>query len=380
LSDPLQSLQAGHWFKLICGASFQHIPAIRSLAVAYTLAGVDCIDVAADPAVVAAARSGIKAAQQIAPSQGQMKLPQPILMVSLNDGEDLHFRKATFDPQHCLPTCPQPCVTVCPAEAITFSPLRVGVVAERCYGCGRCLPVCPIAHIKTQAQPADLAVILPLVEQKLVQALELHTQVGHQTEFGQLWAQVQPLLPHLKLLAVSCPEDGDVLAYLTQLYEWMQPLPCPLIWQTDGRPMSGDIGDGTTHATIRYGKRVLYSTLPGYVQLAGGTNRQTVPKLLERGLLKGIASTIVPEQPWIAGVAYGSYARRLFNAVQDQLEAKPQSSYRLEDYPELLAAGVELASQLVMPLKQASLVAPTVSAIPFEENEYHGKQSLNSRV
>ncbi|MGF1674168.1 MAG: 4Fe-4S ferredoxin, partial [Rivularia sp. (in: cyanobacteria)] len=37
--DPLLSLKEGHWFKLICGASFQHLPAVRSLTLAYTLAG-----------------------------------------------------------------------------------------------------------------------------------------------------------------------------------------------------------------------------------------------------------------------------------------------------------------------------------------------------
>jgi Fe-S-cluster-containing hydrogenase component 2 len=359
LSVPLQSLQAGRWFKLICGASFQHLPVIRSLTVAYTLAGADCIDVAADPAVVAAARAGIKAAQYVAQLQGQPERPQPILMVSLNDGEDLHFRKATFDPQHCPPTCPQPCVAVCPADAITFVPFHhAGVVAERCYGCGRCVPICPIAQIETHAQPADLALILPLVEQGLVQALELHTQVGHHAEFTHLWTQVKPWLPHLQVLAISCPDDAGVLAYLRQLSELIQPLPCPLIWQTDGRPMSGDIGDGTTRTTIRYGERVLHSNLPGYVQLAGGTNRHTVPKLRELGLLRNPTATTHPT-PWIAGIAYGSYARRLFHEVQDQLEAQPQSSYRLEDYPDLLAAGVALARQLVTPLKQASLAIPT---------------------
>ncbi|MEG4963954.1 4Fe-4S ferredoxin, partial [Microcoleus sp. K4-C2] len=50
---PLNSLKSGHWFKLICGASFQHLPAVRNLTLAYTLAGADCIDVAADPAAVA---------------------------------------------------------------------------------------------------------------------------------------------------------------------------------------------------------------------------------------------------------------------------------------------------------------------------------------
>ena len=47
-SNPLHSLSKGSWFKLICGASYQHLTTVRSLAVAYSLAGADCIDVAAE--------------------------------------------------------------------------------------------------------------------------------------------------------------------------------------------------------------------------------------------------------------------------------------------------------------------------------------------
>ncbi|WP_404787216.1 circadian clock protein LdpA [Altericista sp. CCNU0014] len=349
--SPLNALQNGHWFKLICGASFQHLPAIRTLALVYTLAGADCIDVAADSAAIYAARSGVEAAQALLEANGSEAIRQVWLMASLNDGEDPHFRKAVFDPQHCPPDCPQPCVSICPAQAIAFSPSQSGVMAERCYGCGRCLPICPVGQIETRSQPATPASIQPLVREGIVSALELHTQVGHEAEFQHLWQQIQPALEHLKVLAVSCPDGEGALAYLSTLYDLMKPLPCPLVWQTDGRPMSGDIGDGATRATINYGERVLRSPLPGFVQLAGGTNRHTVPKLKERGLLKSAASELGSARPWIAGVAYGSYARSLLSDIQVRLEAMPQSSFRLEDYPDLLGDGVDLAAQLIAPLK-----------------------------
>jgi Fe-S-cluster-containing hydrogenase component 2 len=349
--SPLTALQHGHWFKLICGASFQHLPAIRTLALIYTLAGADCIDVAADPAVVYAARSGIEAAQGLREAQGFNVIDSVWLMVSLNDGEDPHFRKAVFDPMRCPIDCPQPCVSICPAEAISFtSPRHSGVIEERCYGCGRCLPICPIGQIETRSQPATPAAIEPLVKAGLVSALELHTLVGHETEFQHLWQIVQPMLPHLKILAVSCPEADGVLEYLSVLQSRMQPLPCPLIWQTDGRPMSGDIGDGATRATIKYGERVLRSPLSGFVQLAGGTNRHTVPKLKELGLLRASSRGDQVRQS-IAGVAYGSYARSLVMEIQTQLEEQPQSTYRLEDYPNLLRQGVDLVTPLIAPLK-----------------------------
>ena len=56
--SPEAALAQGHWGKLICGASNQDLPAITDLCTVFGAAGVHCIDVAADPAVVAAARAG----------------------------------------------------------------------------------------------------------------------------------------------------------------------------------------------------------------------------------------------------------------------------------------------------------------------------------
>lgn len=53
--DPQRALEEGTWFKLICGASYQDLPRVTSLASIYTLAGADCIDVSANNAVVTAA-------------------------------------------------------------------------------------------------------------------------------------------------------------------------------------------------------------------------------------------------------------------------------------------------------------------------------------
>ena len=49
---------------------------------------VDCIDCAADLAVVSAVNDGIESARDI------VGLRRPWVMISVNDDEDLHFRKA----------------------------------------------------------------------------------------------------------------------------------------------------------------------------------------------------------------------------------------------------------------------------------------------
>ncbi|AFY59582.1 circadian clock protein LdpA [Synechococcus sp. PCC 6312] len=338
---PFASLQASQWCKLITGASFQDLPQIHNLALAYTLAGVDCIDVAADPGVITAALEGIESALHHNP-----ELIQPFLMVSLNAGEDPHFRKAVFDPQSCPSDCPRPCVGICPAAAITFDLAKYpspGVIRERCYGCGRCLPVCPLGHIITESQPAQPQILAPYIEAGQIQALELHTRPGEKAAFLELWQQVKEFIPHLSVLAISCPDSEGLQEYLAWIVDLISPLPCALIWQTDGRPMSGDIGDGATRACVKLAEKVLSQHLPGFVQVAGGTNDHTVAKLRASGLLRSPRPGDDPPRS-VAGIAYGSYARSLL--AEFQVDGLAWS-----EVPDLLNAAVTVAQSLVHQIK-----------------------------
>lgn len=385
---PLDSLQAGCWFKLICGASYQDLPAIRNLALAYAIAGADCVDVAADPAVVAVVKEAFSVVSQLRNSElffaqfgFEMPLELPLLMVSFSDGEDPHFRKAQFDPAQCPADCARPCESICPTGAIAFDQLHADVLEERCYGCGRCLSVCPIQQIETVTRATAIDAIAPTLLPQ-VDAIEIHTQVGRYDSFMALWSAVRPYLSHLQVISVSCPDQANVVDYLWQLYEGMQPLPLPLIWQTDGRSMSGDIGKGTTHATLRYAQKVLQAGPPGFVQLAGGTNSHTVDKLgalatssQEMGNLGLLHPEVdaVTLTPVFGGVAYGSFARRLLSACWPEavtplfaqsVSTLPfpmrNSAYDFDDLNHLntslnqLASAVELARTLIAPLKTSS--------------------------
>ena len=53
------ALANGSWVKLICGASNQDLATIGDLCALFAVAGVHCVDVAADLAVVRAAREGL---------------------------------------------------------------------------------------------------------------------------------------------------------------------------------------------------------------------------------------------------------------------------------------------------------------------------------
>ncbi|PSR19731.1 4Fe-4S ferredoxin [filamentous cyanobacterium CCP3] len=351
LPSPYQSLQVGNWVKLICGASYQDMPTVRRLAMLYALAGVDCIDVAADGAVVAAARQGLEDAVWLAKRLGDRRSASanyglPWLMVSLNDSEDPHFRKAYFDGAHCPPDCDRPCETICPTAAIQFQAASCGgVKPELCYGCGRCIVICPLDAIEAQSHQARPEAF-PEEQLSQIDAVEIHTQTGHQAQFEQLWQRLQPWRPHLKLISISCPDHAQVVPYLQTLHSIMAPLEVPLIWQTDGRPMSGDLGKGTTHAAIRLAQKILQAGLPGYVQPAGGTNGYTVSKLLDLGLINnapsasylnshpsGLASPqsggmanhdSVLVRNTISGIAYGSYGRSQVQPLLDTIDHELQ--------------------------------------------------------
>ncbi len=339
------------------------MPAVRNLVLAYTLAGADCIDVAADPAVIHAAQTALQTAanmMELAQFKGFQMEGLPWLMVSLNDGEDPHFRKAEFDPQYCPADCLRPCERVCPAEAIVFSQDKFsGVIDSRCYGCGRCIPICPSQLISARSYVFTPAAVAPLVLSG-VDAVEIHTQVGRLADFKRLWGEITPFLSELKLIAISCPDGEGLIDYLWALHDLITPLPCSLVWQTDGRPMSGDIGDGATLAAVRLGQKVMSAGLPGYIQLAGGTNRYTVSKLKSLGLLKQPNASA-----YIAGIAYGSYARTLLSPILEQLQQFRDDDDRngsdiasgnskalmwLEE-SDLLWQAVHLARSLVSPLK-----------------------------
>ena len=87
------------------------------------------------------------------------------------------------------------------------------------------------------------------------------------------------------------------------------------------------------------------ANLPGYVQLAGGTNHYTVPKLRERQLLPPTISKHVH------GVAYGSYARVLLAPVFDRLDLQDDNPGKLESHPHLLSVAVSIAQELVGQIK-----------------------------
>lgn len=265
------------------------------------------------------------------------------MMASFNDGVDPHFRKVTLAAPSCPPSCPQPCIAACPPGAIAFAAARAEIDADLCYGCGRCLPLCPPQMLAAQSRLIAVSEVMPSLIAAGVRAIELHTQVGRYESFTQLWQQCQPWRDRLEVISISCGDGPGLAAYLRDLEQLMQPRSPHLIWQTDGRPMSGDIGAGATRATLHLARKVTAMKLPGYVQLAGGTNDSTAAKV-KRDRLD------------IAGIAYGSYARQLVADVCQ--DGSSLEAFALDlDAASPLQAAIDRARALVGSLKVRSLVS-----------------------
>ena len=354
--------------KWIGGASNQDLAAIEDLAGLYSLAGVHCLDLAADPAVVAAARRGIAWAE----ARGARR---PWVMVSLSDGSDPHFRKAWFDPARCPLVCPRPCERVCPALAIpalghelqsiseisqAHAGAAFGVLEERCYGCGRCLPACPLGLIEERDQLLPAAAVPSLLAALRPDAIELHTRIGRSGAFAARLAQVRAAGIPLRRLAVSCglevegapppsaTGEGSATEHaaasaerladeLWDRFAQVRAAGFAPFWQLDGRPMSGDVGAGTAHAAVGLLRRVAGRLPPGPVQLAGGTNDRTLPlvETLERSA-----------RDMVAGGAFGSAARV---RLQGLLLRAQKRGGRLVDQADLLPEAAAIAAGLVQP-------------------------------
>ncbi|XLU53118.1 hypothetical protein S245_047766 [Arachis hypogaea] len=367
-SSPLQSLQRGNWVKLICGASFEDVVDIRNLSLVYTLSGVDCIDCAADASVVSAVNEGIEAATEIAGLQ-----KRPWVMISVNDDKDLHFRKAEFDPEDCPADCSRPCEIVCPANAISFLGksasgtssntelpriLVDGVITERCYGCGRCLPVCPYDKIREVTYVRDAATTADLLRRDDVDAMEIHTSGRQSAQFKELWCALGDSVENLKLIAVSLPNGGaSTISSMNEMFSIMKPnLQCFNLWQLDGRPMSGDIGRGATKETIAFAIELAkaINRPPGFLQLAGGTNAHTIDGLRKKGLFQTTSIAVDSSNSadaLIGGIAYGGYARKIVGRVLRSMQSEYGGAARIEDHPQRLLMALKEALALVGPVK-----------------------------
>ena len=317
------------WVKLICGASNEDKSSIEDLCAIYSAAGVDYIDIAADPSVADAARNGI--------NWSKIKYGKdPGLMISISDGKDIHFRKAKFDPKKCPPDCKRPCEKICPTFAIN----EYGISKNKCYGCGRCITSCPlnlISEYEYQLSQNSLKDILLKIKPD---AVEIHTEINRTDSFIKISNIIKDSGVKLKKISVSCglaqsnARPDDLAKAFWERYEILSIHNVQLIWQLDGRPMSGDIAATTAKAAVKLWETIHPILPPGLIQLAGGTNGNTY-KFLDKNK--------IPD-----GIAFGSVARKI---VQPLIEDTFRTNQKIYENPEKMALAIKKAKTLLNPWK-----------------------------
>ena len=171
-------------------------------------------------------------------------------------------------------------------------------------------------------------------------AVEIHTEIDRKDSFQKVSTIVKDSGVKLEKISVSCGlaqsnANPDQLAKaFWERYEILKEHKVQLIWQLDGRPMSGDISSSTAKAAVKLWGKMASLLPPGLIQLAGGTNGSTY---------KFLPKDKIPD-----GIAFGSVARKL---VQPLIEETIQTNQKIYENPEKMALAIKTAKTLLTPWK-----------------------------
>ena len=189
----------------------------------------------------------------------------------------------------------------------------------------------------------DLALTLQKIRPN---AVEIHTEINRLDSFTKVVSILKSSGMKLDKISISCglnqsfkkaQEPEDLLKALWERYEILNELDIPLIWQLDGRPMSGDLAPTTSRDAVKLFEKIGSDLPPGLIQLAGGTNEKTHELLNSNNL---------PD-----GIAFGSAARKI---MQPFIEFAHKNNKRLYDYPERMALAITKAQKFLEPWKSKS--------------------------
>ncbi|MFA6048906.1 MAG: ferredoxin family protein [Candidatus Micrarchaeia archaeon] len=291
----MSALDKRDFVKIICAAGNEDPLVVHNISMLYAAAGADCIDVAANPKIVEAAKKGIEKGLAMAGRNETARQP-PMLCVSVGLEGDQHVRKARVTElgKNCIEL-----TRVCPSRAITGGkdgePVRV--ITESCIGCGKCEAVKEGA-IEFYSPKHDLGAILPECKAAGADMFELHANSGTDEEVLTAWNAINAITPD-GFISICLGRGRLSDQQLTERVGKVQAISGKrTMVQADGVPMTGlsDSVNGTLQA-VATGDIVLKMKNPPIVILSGGTNDKTAE-------LAGMAG--VP----INGVSFGSNARR----------------------------------------------------------------------
>lgn len=267
--------QGSRFVKIICGAANTSEQQVERLVLVYALAGADIIDIAPQENIYNAAQRGISRALEIKP-----ELTPPVIMVSVNVGDDKHFRKASIDIMKCV-QCLE-CVKVC----------DIKIDPAKCYGCARCVEACQHNAIKMIKMPEIHRI-------KNYNALELHTGNSSVEEVKAFLDLNRTNIDKAELVSVSIDSmrfnPGELVLYANSIVDMFYK---KIIIQVDGLSMRGGTGKTSTLNTLASASTLIDAGVKAYIQLSGGTNHLT-QEIVNLTDLK------------IAGIGYGTFAKKI---------------------------------------------------------------------
>ncbi|MBQ9245730.1 4Fe-4S binding protein [bacterium] len=279
----------GKILKLICGAGNENVKQIEALAYTFSSAGFNMIDLSAKNDVIAAAKRGIALAN---------KDNETLICVSVGLQNDVHLSKAIINKQKCT-LCGQ-CVSVCPQNTIYEEDGKFLVDERNCIGCSKCILNCPSGAIISENKYKNPCNMLLSVLSDDIDCVEFHCSIDNENMILESWSQICSVYSGTVGFCLDRSKLSD--DKLFEIVQKMLSVRQNVIFQTDGKPMSGGADDYKSNIqAIAFAELVKSKNLPVKVVVSGGTNSKTS----EFAKLCNVD---------IDGVAIGSFARKLVQA------------------------------------------------------------------
>ncbi len=309
----LTNLQAQRFHKLIIGAALKDYKTIEDYACVFTHAGADVIDISAFPHSVISAKKGIEQAVI-----QDSNLIEPLIMISVNIGEDPHFRRIVLNEETCTECLA--CVPSCPSLAFgSLNAKDFSYNENLCFGCSACLPTCNFDALSFTNWNSFEPQSLNELKELGANAIEIHLNNDLQA-FAEFYRSMETEFA----LESFCIGSGQMNASqlilaATRIIEEVERKHGPdkvFIIQCDGSPMSGahDTNPEKDSPSIHSAQSILEFIAKNYperknifVQLAGGIDEHSLAKAFARNVQ-------------VNGVAIGSYARKKLAELDSEEE------------------------------------------------------------
>ncbi len=320
----LKSLENKHYHKLIIGAALKDFESIENYAYLFTHAQANAIDISAFPLSLISTQRGIAKAITENP-----ELSKPLIMVSVNIGEDPHFRRIELNTDTCTECLL--CIPSCPANAFSLIHDKFNYEPNLCYGCSNCLPYCNYDALSFEnwnsSSPETISELIALG----ATAFEIHLSPDLEA-FKDFYSKLPANNKILESFSIGsglldAEQLIDTAITIVKTVRDKYQGTHPLVLQTDGIPLSGardlysleqsgyklEAEDNKDLVSIENARIVIEALDKAglrdsvYVQISGGST--------ERSLAKAHAIGIP-----IAGVAIGSYARKKLNEASGDLK------------------------------------------------------------